>query len=166
MAWRFQNIQIDIRLINQVQHTFLNGRDVSKEIRSPQVDKFVSIISAIPAVREYMVKIQKELAANKNVIMDGRDIGTVVLPDADLKIFLKASLDARAERRRKELESKNQHFDLEEIKNEIIRRDDFDSKRSTSPLKKAHNAIEVDTSDLSIEEQVAFIKKYISNFKS
>ncbi len=162
---QINKIKLDIRLIDKVQHTFLNERDVSKDIRSSQVDKNVSLISAIPEVRQFMVKIQQKLASNKNVIMDGRDIGTVVLPNADLKVYLKASLSARAERRKKELETEHQNFDLEEIKDEILRRDEFDSRRSASPLKKAADAIEIDTSDLSIKDQVDLIKDHISKIR-
>jgi cytidylate kinase len=134
--------------------TLLNNQDVSEEIRLPEVTRIISIISAYKEVREIMKIKQRELAKDGGVVMDGRDIGTVILPDADIKIFMDAGVDNRADRRLKELEKKNISVDRENIKQEIIKRDLIDSTRDVAPLKPADDAIIIDTSNLTIEEQV------------
>ncbi len=147
------NLHIELKPSEQGQRTYLNGEDVSDEIRSIEVTKNVSPVSAVGCVREKLVDMQRELGKNGGVVMDGRDIGTVVLPNADLKIFLIASVDARAMRRTLELKDKGIIESVKEIKEQIITRDLFDSSRDISPLKKAGDAIEIDTSNLTIEEQ-------------
>lgn len=133
---------------------YLNDEDVSMEIRTKDVTYYVSPISAMGVVRERMVKIQREMSESRGTILDGRDIGTVVFPDAELKIYLVASIESRAERRYKEMINNGLSADLEDIGNKLIERDRYDSTREISPLKKADDAVEIDTSDLSIEEQV------------
>jgi CMP/dCMP kinase len=141
------------------QRTLLNAEDVSEEIRHPDVTKFVSPISAISCVRVKMTVLQREMGKNGGVVMDGRDIGAFVFPFADLKIFLTASIEARAKRRMLELEQKGLLFDIEEIRKQISDRDTYDSTREISPLKKAVDAIEIDTSEISIEQQTDIIYK-------
>jgi len=138
---------------------FLDGNDVSERIRSPQVTSLVSLVSAHPKVREVMVKKQRELGKNGGVVMDGRDIGTVVFPEADLKIFMKADIKERAKRRQKEMENQGFHVEIDEVIKEIEERDRFDSTREVAPLKKADDAIEIDTTNLTIEEQVEMVLK-------
>ena len=148
--------QVDIRLVNTPAglKTFLNGRDVSKAIRLPQVTQVISKISAYKEVREIMKNKQRQLAREGGVVMDGRDIGTVVLPDADVKIFMDASVEERTQRRLDELRSKGVKIDREQIREEIVRRDQLDSTRDVAPLKPAPDAHVLDTSDLTVEEQV------------
>ncbi|MDX9789680.1 MAG: (d)CMP kinase [Candidatus Kapaibacterium sp.] len=150
-------IKIELKQSERGQLTLLNGRDVSSEIRRPDVTKLVSPISAMSFVREKMVEQQREMGANGAVVMDGRDIGTVVFPDADLKIFLVASIRARAERRLKELQEKGFDSTVEEIMQQIEERDKYDSSREISPLRKADDAIEIDTTNISISEQTSMI---------
>lgn len=152
---------IDIRYIDGTQHMFLGEEDVSEEIRTEEVSAAASKVSQYPEVRAELVKMQQALAEQYDVVMDGRDIGTCVLPNADTKIFLTASVDVRAERRYKEYLAKGIPCDLEEIKRDIAERDHNDMTREHSPLKKAEDAIEVDTSDLSIPEVVETIRELI-----
>jgi cytidylate kinase len=148
--------QVDIRLVNTPAglKTFLNGRDVSKAIRLPQVTQVISQISAYKEIREIMKNKQRQLAREGGVVMDGRDIGTVVLPDADVKIFMDASVEERTQRRLDELRSKGVKIDRKQIREEIVRRDQLDSTRDVAPLKPAPDAHVLDTSDLTVEEQV------------
>jgi cytidylate kinase len=134
--------------------TIIDGVDVSEEIRLPEVTHIISTISAYKEVREIMKAKQRELAKNGGVVMDGRDIGTVVLPQADVKIFMDACVDDRADRRVKELKEKNLPVDRENIKEELIQRDLIDSTRDVAPLKPAKDAIIIDTSNLTIADQV------------
>ena len=136
------------------QKVYVDGVDVTEDIRLPDVSKHVSAVSRHKKVREEMVKRQKELAAPGGVVMDGRDIGTHVLPDAEVKIFLKASVEERARRRHLENLEKGIESDLEEIEKEIAKRDEIDSNRKVAPLKKAEDAIEIDSTNLSIDEVV------------
>lgn len=147
-------INLDVVLSNDGQKIFLNGEDVTKLIRTPEISMAASNVSAVPEVREKLVDIQRDLAKSKSVIMDGRDIGTVVLPNATTKIFLNASLDVRAERRYKELIKKGQDVTLEDVKADIVKRDTNDMSRAVSPLKKAEDAIEVDTTGKTLDEVV------------
>jgi cytidylate kinase len=156
-----RDAEIHILLKNNKQHTFLNAQDVTEQIRTPEIDRAISAISAYPDVRSIMVKKQRELAEIGGVVMDGRDIGTVVLPDAELKIYMVASLEARAKRRKLDLENKNVQLSLDEIKQDIARRDKIDSSRVDSPLMKAPDAVELDTTDLSINEQVEWINNRV-----
>ncbi|MBD8006383.1 (d)CMP kinase [Bacillus norwichensis] len=140
-----------------LQTVFLDGEDVTKEIRNSNVTNNVSTVAAHGAIREEMVYRQRELGKRGGVVMDGRDIGTKVLPDSELKVFLLASVDIRAERRHKENIEKGYPSDLAQLKEEIMLRDKIDTEREVSPLVKAEDAVEIDTSTLSIEEVVARI---------
>lgn len=158
-----------IKLANKINITFdkngeiyLNNKNVSEAIRSSEVNTHVSKIAAVKGVREVLVKKQQQLAQQNKVVMDGRDITTVVLPEAEHKFFLTASLAERAKRRYQEVKSKNKDADLEEIKKSIARRDKLDSEREHSPLKKAEDAVLIDTTELSIDE---VLKKMISLIK-
>ena len=142
------NLSIDIK----ENGFYLDDIDVSEEIRKPVVSENVSDIAAIREVREKMVDLQRKFSESKNVILDGRDIGTVVFPNADVKIFLVADAKERANRRYKELVAKGENVRIEEIYENILKRDEIDSTRKESPLKKADNAIEVDTTSKNIEE--------------
>lgn len=155
---------IELKNVNDNIRTFLNGTNVSEEIRLPEVTKIISIVAAHKAVREIMVEKQRSLAQYGGVVMDGRDIGTHVLPNAEIKVFMIAGLRERALRRYDELIKKNVGIKLEEIESEIQQRDDLDSSRATSPLKPANDAIHIDTSHLSIEEQVEQVLKLVKNY--
>ncbi|MFN3306791.1 MAG: (d)CMP kinase [Candidatus Kapaibacteriota bacterium] len=133
---------------------YLNSEDVTQEIRTPKVTNFVSPVSAIKCVREHLVAQQRKLGEHGGVVMDGRDIGTAVFPDAELKIYLVASLEARIHRRLLELNQKGIEVSVEDVRKQIVERDIIDSTRQHSPLQKAKDAIEIDTTNLSIEEQV------------
>ncbi|MDH4421109.1 MULTISPECIES: (d)CMP kinase [Bacillus] len=157
-----KNVNIEFQQGENTQLVFLNGQDVSEVIRTPEVTNRVSIVAKHRLVREEMVRRQQELAEKGGVVMDGRDIGTHVLPDAEVKIFMLASVEERAERRH--LENMNKGFDsnLEQLKEEIAQRDKLDSEREVSPLKKADDALELDTTSLSIEEVVQKIMSIVS----
>ncbi|WP_294657549.1 (d)CMP kinase [uncultured Fusobacterium sp.] len=152
-----KNTKLDI-IGNQF---FLNGKDVSEEIRTPRVSAIVSPVSAIKEVRVKLVDLQREISKGKSVILDGRDIGTVVFPNGDVKIFLVASPEKRAKRRLKEYEEKGVEADYESVLASIKERDYLDSTRKESPLKKAEDAHEIDSSTMSIDEVVEAISKYI-----
>ncbi len=155
------DLSVELRFIDGEQRMFLNGEDVSSEIRTPSASMAASKVSAVPAVREYLFDLQKKLAHENNCIMDGRDIGTVVLPDAKVKIFLTASPEARAKRRYKELVEKGMEVKFEDVLSEMKERDYNDSHRAIAPLKPASDAILLDTSDINLEESVALIIKTI-----
>ncbi|MDV3427993.1 MAG: (d)CMP kinase [Bacillota bacterium] len=140
---------------------YLNGDNVQEEITTPYISKNVSDYAAVSEVRKMMVSLQQQMGQKYNVIMDGRDIGTVVLKDAAIKFFLTASAEERAKRRHKELIDKGINVLYEDVLNDIIRRDDIDSNRKADPLKKADDAILVDCSNLSIEEVVNLLSSYI-----
>lgn len=144
------------------QHMLLNGFDVTEEIRTPEMSKIASEISAQPAVREFLLDMQRDIARTHNVIMDGRDIGTVVLPQADVKIYLTASARIRAERRMKEQEAKGQKQSFEKVLQEIEARDHQDMTRAIAPLKQAKDAVLLDTSELNLEESVAAMEAIIA----
>ncbi len=156
------NISIDIDYIEGEQRIFLNGADVSHKIRTPEVSMGASDVSAIGAVREKLVSLQRELAGTKNVIMDGRDIGTHVLPDADVKIFLTASAEVRAERRFKELIEKGTKVSYEDVLSDIIKRDRQDETREVSPLRRAEDAVLADTSELTLDESIELVLDLIN----
>jgi CMP/dCMP kinase len=139
--------------------TYLNGLNVEEEIRKMYVSERVSEVSALPQVRKALVAQQRKLGRKKGVVMDGRDIGTVVFPDAELKIFMLADFQIRAERRQKELLEKDQLLNLEEVKENLRKRDFLDTTRQESPLKKAEDAYIIDTTFITIEEQVEEIIK-------
>jgi CMP/dCMP kinase len=141
--------------------TFLNNENVEKEIRGLEVSSFVSKISQIQEVRSRMVELQRHISLEKGIVMDGRDIGTVVFPDADLKIFMTASLDIRAKRRFDELKGKGSIIDFEEVKRNIVARDIADENRDISPLRRAEDAIILDNSRMSVREQMVWVMKII-----
>ena len=147
---------------NGEQKMYLNGEDVSKAIRLPEISACASQVSAHAGVREYLLEMQRKLARENNVIMDGRDIGTVVLPEADLKIFLTASAEARAKRRLLELEQKGIETDFETVLSDIIKRDKKDSERAAAPLKAAEDSVLVDTSELDFEQSFRKLCEIIS----
>ncbi|MCV3295801.1 MAG: (d)CMP kinase [Oenococcus sp.] len=144
-----------------VQRVILDGRDVTADIRSEEITNNVSLVSSYAKVREEMTERQRQMSENASVVMDGRDIGTTVLPKAQIKIFLVASVDERARRRFKENQAKGMPTSLEDLKQEIIARDYKDSHRLISPLRKASDAIEIDTSTLSIDQVVEKISQII-----
>ena len=153
-----KTVEVSIAYENGEQQVLLNGENVSKEIRKEEVGKMASATSVYKEVRTKLVELQQKLAADKDVIMDGRDIGTCVLPNAQVKIYLTASVETRAERRYQELQEKGAACDLEVIKIDIADRDYQDMHREISPLKQAEDAILVDSSDMGIEEVVETIK--------
>ena len=159
---KVNSISIDIDYIEGEQRIFLDGSDVSDKIRTPEVSMGASDVSAIGEVRKKLVAMQQAMAGTKNVIMDGRDIGTCVLPDAQVKIFLTASAEERAKRRHKELMEKGTNVTFDEVLSDIIARDKQDSTREVSPLKQADDAVLVDTSDLTFDESVLRVLQLIN----
>jgi cytidylate kinase len=139
------------------QCMLLNGEDVSREIRRPEISLYASDVSSLQEVRSFLLEMQRKFAHENNVIMDGRDIGTVVLPGAELKIFLVASPEARAKRRYKELREKCSDVSFDEVLRDLIARDEKDSSRAAAPLKKAEDAVEVDSSDLNYQETMGLL---------
>ena len=157
------DLKVELRFIDGEQRMFLNDEDVSDEIRTPEVSSAASITSAVPEVRKYLFDLQKNLAKNNNCIMDGRDIGTVVLPDAKVKIFLTASPEARAQRRYDELIEKGMDVKYDDVLADMIKRDYDDSHRAIAPLKQADDAVLADTSGNTLEESIALIIKIIKD---
>lgn len=157
-----KNADISLKFIDGEQRVFLGDRDVSGLIRTPEISMAASRTSAIPAVRAYLFDTQKKIARENNVIMDGRDIGTVVLPDADVKIFLTASAEERANRRYKELAEKPDCPSYEDILKDIIQRDHQDMNRETAPLRQAEDAVLVDTTKLDLEQSAQEIVRIIN----
>ena len=147
-------LNIELKFIDGEQRMFLNGEDVSVDIRTPEASMAASAVSAVPEVRKYLFDLQKNLAQNNNCIMDGRDIGTVVLPDADVKIFLTASPEERARRRFLEMGGEAAGVDFDKLLAEINQRDWDDSHRAASPLCRAEDAIELDSSTMTKEEVI------------
>ncbi len=154
------NIQIEFPEDGR-QHMILNGYDVTDEIRTQAISQKASLVSALPVVREVLLDVQRNMAANNNIVMDGRDIGTVVLPNADVKIFLTASVRVRAARRLNELVEKGKVTTLEEVMADIERRDDQDSTRKVAPLRCAADAIRVDTSRMDIPTVIDTVMKIV-----
>ena len=152
-----KDIEVKLGFVDGAQHVFLNGEDVSDAIRTPEASMGASDVSAIPAVRTFLFDLQRDIAKNNNCIMDGRDIGTVVLPDAQIKLFLTASPEARAERRYKELIEKGEKVDFQDVLDDINKRDYQDSHREIAPLKQAEDALLVDNSGCNLEEGVALV---------
>jgi cytidylate kinase len=145
----------------RVHETFMNSENVEAEIRNLQVTSHVSRVSQIPEVRSRMVELQRQIGSYKGIVMDGRDIGTVVFPDADLKIFMTASADIRAKRRYDELKAKGINVDLEEVKRSIIARDIADENRDISPLRRADDAIILDNSRMTVDTQMQWVRELI-----
>ena len=157
-----KHVDVTITYENGAQNVWLNGENVSGKIRTEEVGNMASATSVYPVVRNKLVELQQQLAKTTDVIMDGRDIGTVVLPHADVKIYMTASSAIRAKRRFDELTAKGMECNLEEIEKDIIDRDYRDMNRETSPLKKADDAVELDTSNLDIDGVVAAIKEIVA----
>ncbi len=152
---------VDIKFVNGEQRVFLDGEDVSDLIRTPEASMMASAVSAIPAVRVFLLDMQRSLAKNNNAVMDGRDIGTVVLPDADIKIFLTADVEERARRRLLELIEKGQTVSFEEVLADMKQRDYNDSHRAIAPLRQAEDAVLADTTKLNLEESLQFLEKIV-----
>ncbi len=148
--------EVDIRLTyeNNVQHILLCGEDVSDAIRTPEISKYASEVSKVPEVREYLLRLQQGMAKDQSVIMDGRDIGTVVLPDAQVKIFLTASDRKRAGRRYNELVEKGHDVTFEDVLHDIRKRDENDMTRTAAPLRQAEDAVLLDTGDMNLEQSI------------
>ena len=157
IAARLPEIKPEIRLLDGVQHIYLNGEDVSEEIRLPEISMAASAVSAVPEVRAALLEMQRKIAGENNVIMDGRDIGTVVLPDAQVKIFLTAAPEIRAKRRYDELCAKGVQTTFEEVLADLNKRDYDDSHRAVAPLKQAEDAILADTSGLDFEQSCELV---------
>ena len=157
-----EKAEVSLKFIDGAQRVFLGDRDVSDLIRTPEISMAASRTSAIPAVRAYLFETQQKIARENNILMDGRDIGTVVLPNADVKIFLTASAEERANRRFKELSEKPDCPTYQEILDDIIKRDYQDMHREIAPLKQAEDAVLVDTTELNLEESSAAIVKIIN----
>lgn len=149
-----EGARISIKYVNKEQTVLLNGENVNAYLRTEEVGKMASVSSAKPAVRAHLLALQRTLAAENDVVMDGRDIGTTILPDADVKIYLTASARTRALRRLQELKEKGQECSLEEVERDIIERDERDMNREVSPLCQAEDAVLVDSSEMSIQEVV------------
>ncbi len=150
-------LKVSLRFVNNEQRVFLGEEDVSEAIRQNEVSMAASNVSAIPKVREFLFDLQRDIAKNNNCIMDGRDIGTVVLPDAQIKLFLTASAEARADRRYKELVEKGQTVDYDVILEEIKERDYQDSHREIAPLKQAEDAILVDSTEMDLPATIEYM---------
>lgn len=157
------SVKVDIEFKNGEQRMLLDGVDVTDSIRTPEVSMMASAVSAVPAVRAFLLDTQRRLAKENNVIMDGRDIGTVVLPNAQIKIFLTATPEARAERRYKELIDKGMDVKFQDVLNDIIKRDHNDSTRAVAPLKPAEDSVYVDTSGNTLEQSIELLKNIIEN---
>lgn len=154
-------IQIELRYVNGAQRVLLCGEDVSEAIRAENVGMATSAVSAHPPVRAFLLELQRGMARTHDILMDGRDIGTVILPGATVKIFLTASAEARADRRFKELQDKGVDTDYETVLEDIRRRDYQDSHRATAPLRQAEDAVLVDTSEMDLEESFQALKSLI-----
>lgn len=149
--------KVELKFVEGVQSVYLNGEDVSGFIRTPEISMGASKVSAIPQVREFLLNLQREIAKTNNVIMDGRDIATVVLPDAEVKIFLFASPECRAERRYKELVEKGENVSFDDVLKDVNQRDYQDSHREIAPLKPSEESIMADTSELTLQESIDLI---------
>nr|WP_325199037.1 (d)CMP kinase [uncultured Oscillibacter sp.] len=162
VAGTLPSLRVELRYDGEGgQRMLLNGRDVSGEIRLPEISRYASAVSALPVVRAYLMETQRDLARKHNVIMDGRDIGTVVLPDAEVKVFLTASAQARAERRCRELEERGTPQPFEEVLRDIEDRDFRDTHREAAPLRRAEDAALLDTSALDFKQSLAALLEII-----
>ena len=155
-------IKLAIRLVDGAQHIYLNGEDVSTAIRAEEIGMAASAVAAHPAVRSFLLDTQRGLAESQNILMDGRDIGTVVLPNATVKIFLTAAPEARARRRWLEYQQKGMEVAFEDVLADVKQRDYQDTHRAAAPLKQAEDAVLLDTSDLNFEQSLAAMKKIIA----
>lgn len=160
------NINVEFKIEDDGIKLLLNNEDVTNKIRTPEVSDGASKVSVHKLVRERMVSMQQEIAKKNNIVMDGRDIGTVVLPNADLKIYLTASVEERANRRYKEYLDKGEEADLEQIKKDIEERDYRDMHRDISPLREASDAIHLDSTGMEIEEEINYILDFVNNLRN
>ena len=156
------SFNLEFKTVDGAPDFLVNGNSVTRKIRTTAISKKVSEISAIPAIREYMVSLQRSFAKNNNCVIEGRDIGTVVFPEAEIKFFIIASVEVRAQRRKLELQNIGETISLKELRRDIKARDKHDSERSHSPLKKAINAIQIDTTEMNIDEQVKCMIKNVN----
>ena len=156
-----RGIEIALRYENGTQHVLLCGEDVSDAIRTPEIAYYASKVSAVPEVRRFLLDLQRNMAKKSNILMDGRDIGTVILPDAQVKIFLTASAKCRAERRYRELIAKGQDVTLERVLSDIESRDEQDRTRAIAPLRQAEDAVLLDTGNLTLEESIEAVLRII-----
>ena len=156
-----ENFNLELHTVDGTSDFLINGASVFEKIRTNAVSKKVSEISAIPMIRKHMVKMQREFAKNNNCVVEGRDIGTVVFPQAEIKFFITASVEVRAKRRRLELQNIGDRIALKDLQDDIRARDKYDSERAHSPLKKAFDAIEIDTTKMTIDEQVRYMIKNV-----
>lgn len=156
-----EQIRVELRYVDGVQRVLLNGRDVSEEIRRPEISLAASSVSAMDTVRAFLFDLQRNMALEHDVVMDGRDIGTVVLPDAQVKIYLTASAEERTRRRMAEYEAKGLHADFEELLREANLRDEQDRNRAVAPLRKAEDAVELDSTCMNAEEVLAAIETIV-----
>ncbi len=154
-------LDVSLRYEAGVQHVLLNGEDVSDLIRTPEMSKYASFVSAVPEVRAFLLDTQREMAKTCSVIMDGRDIGTVILPDAQVKIFLTASPEARAQRRFLELQQKGEDVTLDEVIADMKQRDQDDCTRAAAPLRQAEDAVLVDTSEMTLEQSIEAVEAVV-----
>lgn len=161
VAAQLDGLRVSLRYVNGVQRVFVGGEDVSEKIRTPEISMAASVVSAQPAVRQFLFQLQRDIAAQNDVIMDGRDIGTVVLPQAELKIFLTASAEERARRRYRELEEKGETVTYDEVLSDMMKRDYADTHREIAPLRQAEGAVPVDTSGQTLEESVAVMRRLV-----
>jgi len=152
-----ETAHLEFRWIGDRNHVFINGEDVSSKIRTPEISSAASTVSAHPEVRQALMGLQRKFGEIGGVVLEGRDIGTVVFPHADVKFFLVASIDTRAQRRMAELESKDIYLSFEEVRQQVMARDKADSERKTAPLRKAADAIEVDSTSMSVDLVVNFM---------
>ena len=159
------HITIEVRYEDGAQHVYLNGEDLGDRIREPEISMYASAVSAVPAVRSFLLDTQRDIAAKNSVIMDGRDIGTVILPHADVKIFMTASDEARAERRTLELKAKGMEVRYEDVLREMRERDDNDRNRTVAPAVAAPDAVLLDNSGMTVEETadavIALVEKTV-----
>lgn len=156
-----RGIEIALRYENGTQHVLLCGEDVSDAIRTPEIAYYASKVSAVPEVRQFLLDLQRNMAKKSNILMDGRDIGTVILPDAQVKIFLTASAKCRAERRYRELIAKGQDVTLERVLSDVESRDEQDRTRAIAPLRQAEDAVLLDTGNLTLEESIEAVLRII-----
>lgn len=162
LSEHFEKIKPELRWIDGTQHVFLSGEDVSEEIRTPEISMYASKVSALPAVRTFLLEMQREFARKNNVIMDGRDIGTVVLPGADVKIFMFANAESRAKRRTAELLEKGERVTYDEVLADMLVRDKNDAERQTAPCRPAADAVMLDNSELDVEQTVKRVEEIIN----
>jgi len=159
------NLDLRLKFEDGITHVFVDDEEVTQFIRTPEVNSMVSEVSVIPEVRKKLVTIQREFASRDNLVAEGRDTTTVVYPNADLKIFLTADIEERAKRRFAEFKERNAHITLEEVIRNLSKRDRIDSSRENSPLRKDEEAYEIDSSNISIDEEVKIIVEKIENLK-